>query len=359
MTWLHVLMGNPEQEHRVVSAFRAVAAPAQAIFELIADPEQQPRWDGNDNLASAEPGQRVRAVGDVFTTVLTHDGVVRENHVVEFVEGRLIAWRPAEPGGRPPGHLWRWELEPVGDGLTRVTHTYDWSRLQDANRLKRARSTTSERLLASVDRLAALVEGGGRDVVDAGSLDLLRHLHEQLDWHWQAHARPRLDGLTDEEYLWEPAPGTWSVRRREEAAPETVTLRPGAGAWVVDFGVPEPQPAPVTSIAWRLAHVIVGVLGARAYSHFGGPPTDYESWSYAGSADEALAQLDAAYTAWSAGVRGLSVDDLAEPVGEAEGPWAEHPMLELVLHINRETIHHLAEVALLRDLWAHRPQAAG
>jgi hypothetical protein len=29
-------------------------------------------------------------------------------------------------------------------------------------------------------------------------------------------------------------------------------------------------------------------------------------------------------------------------------------MAELVLHINREVIHHGAEIALLRDLYAHR-----
>lgn len=346
-------MDIPQTEQRVVSAFRAVAAPAEAIFELIADPEQQPRWDGNDNLLSGAPGQRVTAAGDVFTTVLTHDGVVRENHVVEFVEGRLIAWRPAEPGQEPPGHLWRWELEPVGDGLTRVTHTYDWSQLRDPKRLARARSTTAERLLASVDRLAALVEAGARAGGPA-SVDVVHHLHEQLDLHWRVHARPRLDGLTDEEYLWEPAPGTWSVRRREDPAPSTVTMRVGAGDWLVDFGQPEPTPAPVTSVAWRLAHVVVGVLGARVHAHFGGPPADYESWTYAGTAQEALAQLDAAYEAWSSGVRTLDPGVLARPVGPAEGPWAEHPMVELVLHINREMIHHLAEVALLRDLWANR-----
>ena len=38
-------------------------------------------------------------------------GSIRENHVVEFDEGRLIAWRPSEPGAQPPGHLWRWELD--------------------------------------------------------------------------------------------------------------------------------------------------------------------------------------------------------------------------------------------------------
>jgi uncharacterized protein YndB with AHSA1/START domain len=142
---------------RVVSATREIAAPADRIFELIADPSQQPRWDGNDNLAQAEPGQRVRGVGDVFVMTLTR-GSVRENHVVEFEEGRRIAWTPAEPGKRPPGHLWRWELDPIDDSRTRVTHTYDWTRLTDSNRLPRARATTPERLSASLDRLATLVE---------------------------------------------------------------------------------------------------------------------------------------------------------------------------------------------------------
>lgn len=160
MTCLHVCMDIPEHGDRVVTATREVAAPPEAIFELIADPQHQPRWDGNDNLASAEPGQRVNAVGDVFTMVLTRDGAVRENHVEQFVESRLIAWRPAEQGKEPPGHLWRWELEPVGEGRTRVTHTYDWSRLNDPKRMERARATTSARLLASVDRLAALAEAG-------------------------------------------------------------------------------------------------------------------------------------------------------------------------------------------------------
>ena len=45
---------------RVVSATREIAAGAGPIFELIADPAEQPRWDGNDNLADAAAGQRVR-----------------------------------------------------------------------------------------------------------------------------------------------------------------------------------------------------------------------------------------------------------------------------------------------------------
>jgi uncharacterized protein YndB with AHSA1/START domain len=143
------------QESRVVAFERVVDAPPERVFALIAEPAAQPRWDGNENIAAAAEGQRVHGVGDVFVMRLT-GGQERENHVVEFEEGRRIAWRPSEPGRRPPGHLWRWELEPLERGRTRVRHTYDWSALTDPERFERARSTTAERLQASVDRLAAL-----------------------------------------------------------------------------------------------------------------------------------------------------------------------------------------------------------
>ena len=152
-------MTSHDEAPRVVSASREISAGAAQIFELIADPTQQPRWDGNDNLSEAPPGQRVHAVGDVFTMTTTK-GRVRENHVVEFDEGHRIAWRPAEPGQEAPGHLWRWELEPIDSSRTRVTHTYDWTQLTDENRIPRARATTADKLQASLDRLAALVERG-------------------------------------------------------------------------------------------------------------------------------------------------------------------------------------------------------
>jgi hypothetical protein len=84
-------------------------------------------------------------------------GETRENHVVEFTEGRRIAWRPAEPGRTPPGHLWRWELEPLDGDRTLVRHTYDWSELTDPDRFARAEATTADKLRASVDRLASAV----------------------------------------------------------------------------------------------------------------------------------------------------------------------------------------------------------
>ena len=64
----------------------------------------------------------------------------------------------------------------------------------------------------------------------------------QMDETYGRLAR-RLDGLGDAEYRWEPVPGCW-------------TVRPGAsGAWVADYAEPDPEPAPFTTIAWRLVHL--------------------------------------------------------------------------------------------------------
>ncbi len=64
-------------------------------------------------------------------------------------------------------------------------------------------------------------------------VDWNTQLREQLDWHWRGQLRPRLTGLTDDEYLWEPAANAW-------------TIRPGKG---IDWAYPPPDPAPVTTIA--------------------------------------------------------------------------------------------------------------
>lgn len=179
-------------------------------------------------------------------------------------------------------------------------------------------------------------------------MDWTSELAAQLEWHWEHQARPRLAGLTDEEYRWEPVPGCWNIRPRGSGTFAEV----GTGDWVIDFAFPEPSPPPVTTIAWRLAHVIVGVFGERNARYFGGPAISYPDYDYPGSAAEALSALDEGYEIWIKGVHGLDADALGEPC--REWGYESSPMLALVLHIHREVIHHLAEVALLRDLWRDR-----
>ncbi|MEW2495433.1 DinB family protein [Streptomyces nodosus] len=170
-------------------------------------------------------------------------------------------------------------------------------------------------------------------------------LAEQLDWYWRKNLRPRLDGLTDEEYFWEPVRGCWSIRPRGMSAAPVSEV---SGDWTMDSASPAPVPAPVTTIAWRLAHIIVSCLGYRVGWYFGGQGVDSQTFAYAGTADEALKQLDEMYGRWNAGVRKLSDADLDNP--PTVGP-ERFPMENRVLHVNRELIHHGAEISLLRDLY--------
>jgi hypothetical protein len=185
--------------------------------------------------------------------------------------------------------------------------------------------------------------------MDDDDLDWNRTLREQWEQHWERQLRGRLAGLTDDEYHWSPVRDAWSVRPRGTS---TAPMQVGAGHFTIDFGIPEPVPAPFTTIAWRLGHVIVGVLAARNAAHFGAPAASYESWEYAGDARTALDQLETQLDRWLAGVRGLGAAGLRAPVGARE-PYPEASTAELVLHIHRELIHHLSEVCLLRDLYLH------
>lgn len=174
---------------------------------------------------------------------------------------------------------------------------------------------------------------------------------DQLDRHWTDQLRPRLDGLTDEEWAWEPVPGCWSVRPRGAPAAGTSW---GAGDWMLDYEPDVAEPAPLTTIAWRMAHLTVGCFGARAADQFGAGGVDYPSFDYAGTATGALAQLDSAYGRWTTGVRGLGRALLLTPVRADTALPPGRSTAELVLHINREAVHHGAEIALLRDLYRAR-----
>ncbi|HEX4213064.1 MAG TPA: DinB family protein [Candidatus Dormibacteraeota bacterium] len=170
-------------------------------------------------------------------------------------------------------------------------------------------------------------------------MDWTEQLLLQLDWYWTAMFRPRLEGMTDEEYLWEPVEGCWSIHRAED------------GRMVMDGFWPPPDPPPVTTIAWRLGHISLEILAARVAFHFDGgrEPTQAEM-DLPASAGEAIARMEEHYDAWRDGIRGLDAEALAAPMGEP-GPFRDDPMAGLVLHNDREIFHHAAEVALLRDLY--------
>ncbi len=124
---------------------RDVAASSAAIFAVLADPRRHPALDDSGMVLEQVDGRGdagpITHVGQVFRMRMTMGGVNRyetDNHVFIFEPGRAIGWEVAEAGGKPLGWTWRFDLEPVEAGawVTRVTQTYDWSQVTDAETLR-------------------------------------------------------------------------------------------------------------------------------------------------------------------------------------------------------------------------------
>jgi len=178
--------------------------------------------------------------------------------------------------------------------------------------------------------------------VDYGAL-----LVGQLEFYWDTHLRPRLEGLTDEEYFWEPAVGCWSLRAD------------GDGGWIMDGrGQPDPELPPVTTLAWRIVHVATA-MSTRTSTFFSrlGPGDadmfDRRHWpaQLPGSAPAGLRFLEDEYRRWHDAIAGLDEEDLARPLGPRGSFFARESMAALIVHINREVMHHGGEICLLRDLY--------
>ncbi|TWH72606.1 DinB family protein [Modestobacter roseus] len=152
----------------------------------------------------------------------------------------------------------------------------------------------------------------------------------------------RVGGLTDEEYLWEPVRSAWSVR-------------PGdTGEWLADGAVPDPDPAPVTTIAWRTWHLAADCLADYLSRSPAGRPLPDRGRGWHGAAAPALVELAAAATAFRTAMTDLGEDGIWQPLGPAWGPFGEASWADLLVHATDELAHHGAEIALLRDLFRWR-----
>jgi DinB superfamily len=170
---------------------------------------------------------------------------------------------------------------------------------------------------------------------------------EVFDYVWHRF-RSRLTGLEDAEYFWEPVADCWSVR---EAAD---------GRWVIDgaggdvSAGPPPDPAPVTTIAWRIGHIGLTFIG------FGDRLFDtgaigLDDVTMPGSAAAAVSFLERSYhTYWRDKFAEITADRWWQPIGPAFGPYGTNSTADLALHVLDEFSHHAAEIGLLRDLYANR-----
>lgn len=153
----------------------------------------------------------------------------------------------------------------------------------------------------------------------------------------------RLTGITADEYLWEPVDGCWSVRAGEDGV-----------ARIDGFGQPNVEPAPITTIAWRLDHIAVDCLDSYSANAFGttGASVTGDVWHLDPAA--AIADCEAAWAVFRSGAAERSEAEWWAELGDTWGPFARHSFFDLVLHALHEVAHHGAEVALLRDLYRTR-----
>jgi uncharacterized protein YndB with AHSA1/START domain len=146
---------------RIVTVERVIAAPPDAIFDILADPRRHPDVDGSGSVKQADADSPARlSLGARFAMAMKIGLPYRMvNTVTEFDEGRRIAWTPkpevrGKERAKLAGRIWRYELEPV-DGGTRVRETWDATAERGfaIQKLLGARTRTAKAMTASLANL--------------------------------------------------------------------------------------------------------------------------------------------------------------------------------------------------------------
>ena len=151
------------------------------------------------------------------------------------------------------------------------------------------------------------------------------------------------DGLTDDELHWEPVPGMWDVRLKTELR---TPLEEGAaeGPHWMDGEDLDENMAPLTTIAWRIAHLTLGTWNWNAIIAGHDVPPEP---ALLADAEGALALWGGVFDDFVDMVVGFSADDLEEEVHAWDG---EVKRSFLVSHVTLEIALHSAEVGTMRHL---------
>lgn len=148
------------------TASRTIEASASTIFGLLARPERHHEFDASGMVGETRTPGPLEAQGDVFTMEMTWTGndvkeeYLTDNLVSMFAADEQLGWRTGPAGLPPLGWEWRYLLEPIDGGKTRVTLTYDWTGTSDEN-LDRygVPAFTESELATSLELLAQCAAG--------------------------------------------------------------------------------------------------------------------------------------------------------------------------------------------------------
>jgi len=143
----------------VRTAQRVVKAPAAVIFDLLAHPARHQELDGSGTVEGTAFGPERLSLGDDFGMHMNKGArYTSRSTVVDFEEGRRIAWRTATSlGGRFlfGGQIWRYELTDRGDGTTLVKESFDLSNARPATLLDALAGKSAQKgMMSTLDNLA-------------------------------------------------------------------------------------------------------------------------------------------------------------------------------------------------------------
>ncbi|MDT0304376.1 SRPBCC family protein [Streptomonospora wellingtoniae] len=149
-----------------VSRSVVIDASAERIFRIISDPRRHHEFDGSGTVQRARCDAGPLGPGSRFGMEMRMGLRYRTaNRVVEYEENRLIAWRHAGT------HIWRWRLEPLDDGTTRVTETFDYTRMSAAYILIGYPARNARGIEQTLPRLKRLAEEPTPDDGAVGSAE--------------------------------------------------------------------------------------------------------------------------------------------------------------------------------------------
>lgn len=121
-----------EEGRDALSATAVVDAPPAEVFDFLRRPANHAAISGDETVKGTTVGPELLGEGDRFGMSMKQFGLPYRitSKVTEYQHGTRIGW------AHMAGHTWRWELEPLADGTTRVTETFDLSTARIAPALR-------------------------------------------------------------------------------------------------------------------------------------------------------------------------------------------------------------------------------